>query len=162
HLALAGKVVVIDEVHAYDAYMSRYLDRTLEWLAAYRVPVVMLSATLPARRRRELVASYAGEVGAAVVADHDAYPLLTAAAPGRPVRPGAAGTAGGSEQPEQAVLTARPEAASGRRTAVRLERFEDDPEALARRLERELADGGCALVVRNTVNRVLETADVLG
>lgn len=51
---------MIDEAHAYDAYMSVYLDRVLAWLGAYRVPVVVLSATLPAVRRGEMVAAYAG------------------------------------------------------------------------------------------------------
>ncbi|MFF5257150.1 type I-E CRISPR-associated protein Cse1/CasA [Streptomyces leeuwenhoekii] len=144
HLAVAGKVVVIDEVHAYDAYMNRYLDRTLEWLAAYRVPVVLLSATLPAERRRALAAAYAGDEGAVSVAtDADAYPLLTAVSPG------------------QAALTARPAAASDRGTAVVLERMDDDLDALTDRLVAELADGGCALVVRNTVGRVLEAAGAL-
>jgi CRISPR system Cascade subunit CasA len=141
---VAGKVVVIDEVHAYDAYMGRYLDRVLEWLAAYRVPVVLLSATLPQERRRALVAAYAGaEAAKEVETGSDAYPLITAACPSRP------------------VLSARPPAASGRRTQVVLERLDDDLEALTDRLERELADGGCALVVRNTVDRVLQTADAL-
>ncbi|WP_439675803.1 type I-E CRISPR-associated protein Cse1/CasA [Embleya sp. MST-111070] len=157
HLALAGKVVVIDEVHAYDTYMGTYLDRVLSWLGAYRVPVIMLSATLPASRRRELAEAYAGpskarasDLGSATpavdgfakLASVEGYPLLTS------VTPGAA--------PE----TACP-AASGRRTDVLLERIDDDPRLLADRLVRELADGGCALVVRNTVNRVLETAEVL-
>ncbi|MGW1765556.1 type I-E CRISPR-associated protein Cse1/CasA [Streptomyces sp. NPDC002073] len=143
HLAVAGKVVVIDEAHAYDAYMSRYLDRVLEWLAAYRVPVVLLSATLPAERRQALATAYGCPAGAQLEAVADDYPLITAVAPGTP------------------VLTARPEAASGRSTKVVLERLGDDVALLADRLEAELSQGGCALVVRNTVARVLEAADAL-
>jgi len=143
HLAVAGKVVVIDEVHAYDAYMSRYLERVLEWLAAYRVPVVLLSATLPSERRQALAAAYGGDAVGRSDLPEDAYPLITAVGPGTP------------------VLLAHPPAASGRRTEVVLERMDDDLTRLADRLEHELADGGCALVVRNTVDRVLEAADQL-
>jgi CRISPR-associated endonuclease/helicase Cas3 len=56
--ALAGKVVIIDEVHAYDAYMSVILEHTLAWLASLGTSVLLLSATLPATRHRALVASY--------------------------------------------------------------------------------------------------------
>ncbi|WP_329167344.1 CRISPR-associated helicase Cas3' (plasmid) [Streptomyces sp. NBC_01717] len=150
HLAVAGKVVVIDEAHAYDTYMSVYLDRVLSWLGAYRVPVVVLSATLPAGRRRELVEAYAGgsaeEARSAAefeaVGKAGAYPLLTAVTPGgKPVlsSPGA----------------------SARGTDVILERIDDDLDVLVDRLATELDGGGCVLVVRNTVKRVLETAQVL-
>ncbi|MBN3933041.1 CRISPR-associated helicase Cas3' [Streptomyces verrucosisporus] len=147
HLAFAGKVVVIDEAHAYDTWMSTYLDRVLSWLGAYRVPVVVLSATLPASRRRELAEAYAGAAqsdrdGYAGLAAAEGYPLLTAVAPGT------------------APVIGRP-AASGRCTDVRLERLGDDLGILADRLAGELADGGCALVVRNTVDRVQEAADLL-
>ncbi|MFJ2769739.1 type I-E CRISPR-associated protein Cse1/CasA [Streptomyces sp. NPDC087300] len=154
HLAVAGKVVIIDEVHAYDAYMGRYLDRVLEWLAAYRVPVIILSATLPADRRRSLMVAYAGstgscdtsgDLGTSPTAESDltAYPLISAVAPDGP------------------TLSARPTAASGRRTTVTLERLDDDVEQLADRLSHELQGGGCALVVRNTVQRVLDAGDAL-
>lgn len=145
HLAVAGKVVVVDEAHAYDTYMSVYLDRVLSWLGAYRVPVVVLSATLPASRRRELVEAYAGRADAVMPADvatPDAYPLLTAVAPGG------------------VPLVRRPQA-SARTTAVQVECLADDLDLLADRLKSELADGGCALVIRNTVKRVLETARAL-
>lgn len=58
HLAYSSKVVVIDEVHAADTYMQSYLCRTLEWLGAYGVPVIALSATLPTALRDKLSSAY--------------------------------------------------------------------------------------------------------
>ncbi len=55
---LAGKVVILDEVHSYDVYMSSLLERLLQWLAACGASVILLSATLPARKRRDLIAAY--------------------------------------------------------------------------------------------------------
>ncbi|MEU7942402.1 CRISPR-associated helicase Cas3' [Microbispora bryophytorum] len=57
-LGLAGKVLVVDEVHAYDAYMQGLLKRLLTWLGALKVPVVLLSATLPVPVGRRLVEAY--------------------------------------------------------------------------------------------------------
>ncbi|MGP1406631.1 DEAD/DEAH box helicase family protein [Filifactor alocis] len=58
HLGISKKVVVIDEVHAYDAYMGIFLFRAIEYLGAYHVPVVLLSATLPSDIRKNLVQHY--------------------------------------------------------------------------------------------------------
>ena len=58
HLGLSKKVVVIDEVHAYDAYMDQYLNMALEGLGAYNVPVILLSATLPKKSRVDFINHY--------------------------------------------------------------------------------------------------------
>ncbi|MFB8766469.1 CRISPR-associated helicase Cas3' [Nocardiopsis alba] len=55
---LAGKVVIVDEVHATDPYMQILLERLLHWLGVYRVPVVLLSATLHHSVANSLVKSY--------------------------------------------------------------------------------------------------------
>jgi CRISPR-associated endonuclease/helicase Cas3 len=85
HLGFSKKVVVIDEVHAYDVYMGQYLKEALRWMGAYGVPVILLSATLPAASRRDLMQAYLLGTGMrkTVVADakalltSQAYPLLT-------------------------------------------------------------------------------------
>lgn len=82
---LAGKVVVLDEVHAADVYMSQFLKEGLRWLGQAGTPVVLLSATLPPAQRRELVDSYlAGaasreEFTADELPEPSGYPSATAA-----------------------------------------------------------------------------------
>lgn len=58
HLGFSRKIVIIDEVHAYDAYMDVFLCRAIEWMGAYSIPVILLSATLPAEIRIKLIFAY--------------------------------------------------------------------------------------------------------
>lgn len=56
--ALAGKTVVVDEVHAYDSYMTDLLTVLLDWLRVLGCQVVLLSATLPNKMRDQLLAAW--------------------------------------------------------------------------------------------------------
>ena len=58
HLGFSKKVVIIDEVHSYDVYMTEYLKRTLNWMGAYNIPVILLSATLPVEIKEKLIEGY--------------------------------------------------------------------------------------------------------
>ena len=57
-LGLSGKTIIIDEVHAYDAYGHALTLRLLQWLGALAVPVILLSATLTADSAAALVHAY--------------------------------------------------------------------------------------------------------
>ena len=148
HLGLSRKVVIVDEVHSYSTYMNVYLDRVLTWLAAYGVPVVLLSATLSEARCTAMVDAY--RRGLCLVAGerpprcpdpqvvHTPFPCLVTAS---------------AQSPEVVSTT------SGRRSTARIERLGRDD--LVPLLEGALADGGCALIVRNTVRRAQETYELL-
>lgn len=71
--ALTGKVVVIDEVHAYDVYMGDLLEVLLGWLRALGCKVVMLSATLPKARREAMLRAW----GCAGKIPESTYPSIT-------------------------------------------------------------------------------------
>ncbi|MDR2669475.1 MAG: CRISPR-associated helicase Cas3' [Desulfovibrio sp.] len=65
---LLGKVVILDEIHSYDAYTSTLIHKLLALLRALRCPVVILSATLTAAKRAELLGQPAVS---------DGYPLIS-------------------------------------------------------------------------------------
>lgn len=68
---LAGKVVIIDEVHAFDEYMNYLLTHLCRILVKLNCTVILLSATLTAKRRAELL-------GLAAEVSPRGYPSLTA------------------------------------------------------------------------------------
>ncbi len=71
---LAGKVVILDEVHTYDIFTGTHLKRLIELLRQLDCTVIVLTATLTSERRGELLAA----VGHKTVSLPEAYPLLTA------------------------------------------------------------------------------------
>ncbi len=66
---LAGKVVILDEVHTYDAYTGTLLDALVAMLRELHCTVIILSATLNKDRREQIVAESLSS---------NEYPLITA------------------------------------------------------------------------------------
>ncbi len=94
-VGLAGKTLVLDEVHAYDTYMLSVIERLVAWAASLGVSIVLLSATLPIEMKRKLAIAF----GATPGGDPSAYPSVTIAARGVPmvVRPVSVPTGAGRE-----------------------------------------------------------------
>lgn len=57
HFALAGKVVIIDEVHSYDIYTGTLVNKLIATLEELGCTVLILSATLTAQSRNRIVSS---------------------------------------------------------------------------------------------------------
>lgn len=58
---LAGRTVIFDEVHAYDSYTGGLIERLITWLKGLGCRVVVMTATLPAERREELLKAWHGD-----------------------------------------------------------------------------------------------------
>lgn len=137
HLGLSQKVVIVDECHAYDAYMNRYLDTALAWLHEYNVPVILLSATLPRDRRKELIKAYLNQKNGTFELPETDYPRLTY-------------TDGGN------VLTQSMPQESAEK-AVKITR--SDEEAAVERIASAVGSGACVGIICNTVVRAQHFAE---
>ena len=62
-LGLGRSVLVADEVHAYDPYTTRLLERLLTFHAGLGGSAILLSATLPRRIKQRLVAAFCEGAG---------------------------------------------------------------------------------------------------
>lgn len=130
---LANRVVVFDEIHAYDAYTGTLLVHLLRWLLSLGSSVVLLSATLPPTIRREL----AKVVNAALPEQEAEYPRLSVFHPG-------------------AVDQIHFEADPTRRLKLRLQGIPSDLLSMQSALNEHLINGGMGLALVNTVQRAQE------
>ena len=156
HLGLANKVVILDECHAYDAYMSQYLYKVLSWLGYYGVPVVVLSATLPGAKRKELIETYLNQEKGPVM-EYD--PIFDLEKPEPSPLPAWATTLdypiltySKGETIEQKVVEGKQ-----RSLDVNLKILSGDDQ-IAVVLADLLGEGGCAGIIVNTVRRAQEIA----
>jgi CRISPR-associated endonuclease/helicase Cas3 len=149
---LAHKTVIIDEVHAYDTYMTNLLSRLLEWLAALGSNVILLSATLPTERRNLLLEEYAKGLGSQEVkvppGFGSTYPRISWTA-GNQFYTKAIKTSPGSTRELQIRIVDNHLPVLG---------GEYD---LGKQLSEALADGGCASIICNTVSEAQATFQAL-
>lgn len=137
-LGLMDKVLIVDEVHAYDSYMRKLLVALIQAHAAQGGSAVLLSATLPHLFRSELVSAYAQgaryddeKLTEAKLLEAKAYPLVTRFS-----------NAGLSEDPVDTRESVR--------RSVVIQRLDSEKEAL-KVIEKTIAAGQCICWVRNTV-----------
>jgi CRISPR-associated endonuclease/helicase Cas3 len=145
-LGLARKVLIVDEVHACDAYMQALLERLLEFHAVAGGSAILLSATLPQRMKESLVAAYARGRGEELAGtpDESAFPLVTSWRSNLP------------RLLEQQAIDTR----DAVRRTVATHYCHDESEVVAA-IERSLARGECACWMRNTVADALAAQQLL-
>lgn len=178
YFGLASKVIIIDEVHAYDVYMSRYLSAALYWLGQMNAPVILMSATLPSATRDDLMESYANGLKIGAEPQHKA-PASSSAPQNDMMARMMANIAKNQAPSTPAVtenspldldypvihtLTAEDNGTPKKwkveqpveQTEIELKLIDDSPESVLKVLEPLANDHGCAAVICNTVGRAQE------
>ncbi|MBI1880906.1 MAG: CRISPR-associated helicase Cas3', partial [Chloroflexi bacterium] len=142
-IGLAGKVVILDEVHAYDTYMTTIIEQMLRWLAALGSSVILLSATLPLSRRAALAQAYGVDLADQPIQEQ-AYPSLWLGS-----RAGTCHLTPPAYQPQRQFHLRH------------LHLPHDNAPTKARWLLDAVAGGGCACWITNTVDRAQQLAQAV-
>jgi len=154
--ALAGKVVIFDEIHAYDAYMNELIFHLLRWLNVLGAKVILLSATLPRTLRTRLLETF-GTVssGNAGAPEDDPYPQILHLHKGLLDAPYVPLYDAGDSNP---ITDDKPPVVIEPVETVMEERTMRGAELALDLVER----GGCIAWIRNTVREAQEAARVIG
>lgn len=138
---LSNKVVILDEVHAYDAYTSRLIVELVQWLAQLRCSVILMSATLPTALKKNLEEAYAQSADASMEGSAaTSYPRIT-------IR---------SDQSHSSISF--PTSSS---KDVILQHVSSDLHAVASLLLDEARKGNCVAAIMNTVKRAQQLYTIL-
>lgn len=150
---LSQKVLVVDEVHAYDTYMQEILRNLLIYMGTQGRPVILLSATLPVHQKNQLAEAYLEGRGIAIPDETDngtdgkqvPYPLMTVIS-----------RKAGEAHREEIPVAARPE--NIREIAVE---FRHDFDQVIQEIAELAGQGECVVWIRNTVGDVQEGFEAL-
>lgn len=127
---LGNRVVVLDEVHAYDVYTGGLIQGLVKWLRRLGASVIIMSATLPEARRRELLAAWGHDDAVAPSPD---YPRVIVA------------EANGRSQARHFPARKLP--------AIEIRPLSEDVAALVQNALALAQQGGCGALIVNTVQR---------
>ena len=72
---LSNKVLIIDEIHAYDMYMSQIIETLLKWCYETDIPVILLSATMQMEQKERYLTCFKANTCTTQISS--AYPLIT-------------------------------------------------------------------------------------
>ena len=127
---LASKVLIIDEIHAYDAYMLAVIKDLLKICEGLGVPVIMLSATLPISTKKDLL----GVLDDGDIELHNGYPMISYVTKDKNVHEHVSH----QYMPDKKIL-------------CELLPILNDNDKIARYAVDAVKDGGCECVIMNTV-----------
>lgn len=127
---LASKVLIIDEIHAYDTYMLAVIKDLLKICGELDVPVIMLSATLPISTKNDLL----GVLGDGDIELHNGYPVISYVTKDGMVH-------------EHVSHQYMPD----KKISCELLPILNDNDKIARYAVDAIKDGGCECVIMNTV-----------
>ncbi len=142
-LGLARKVLIVDEVHAYDPYMNQLLQTLLEFHARQGGSAILLSATLPQQMRGKYINAFCSGAGVEkpTLQEDASYPLATHVPT--------------IEMPETSLETRR---VVERSVAVTIISETDHAMGI---IKEAVEKGLCACWIRNTVNDARDAYNLL-
>lgn len=140
---LAGKVVVLDEVHSYDNYTGTLVEKLVTDLIRLNATVIVLSATLTAAHKRRLLQ--------AAGISNDSLPAMTPTDPYPTITRACRDSAGQCQARVQPVIWETP------RKIITLDHRSRNDESVWREACEAALSGACVLIIRNTVAAAQET-----
>lgn len=126
---LTNRVIVLDEVHAYDTYTSGLITALISWLQEMHCSVILMSATLPDQKRQEFINAWGNDKETTSLENYPRLTLVT----------------------ESTVLSRSVSCRS--MSPIQICGIDEDIQSILNVVVEKLRFGGCGAVILNTIQR---------